>query len=124
MRLRRVVAVMVVEVRVALDRGEVGAAVAIVVWVRGSPDLALLRPSGRPFVLVAEAVWLVSPLARPLLLLMRHPCTLVGEVAVVAPPTHVVMRVVASSLGADLSANWRRGLIGRSRAGAGLLDGS
>lgn len=123
MRLWRVVAVMVVVVRVALDGGEVSATVAIVVRVRCSPDLALLRPSGRPLILVAETVRLVSPLARPLLL-MRHPRTLVGEVAIVAPPTHVVMRVVASPLRTDLSANGRWGLIGRSRARAGLLDRS
>lgn len=123
-RLRRVVAVMVVEVRVALNRGEVCATVAIIVRVWGSPYLALLRSPRRPFVLVAEAMRLVSPLTRPLLLLVGHPCTLIGEVAVVAPTAHVVMRVVASSLGTHLRADWRRGLIGCSRAGAGLLDGS
>lgn len=109
-RLRRVVAVMVVEVRVALNGGEVCATVAIIVRVWGSPYLALLRPPRRPFILVAEAMRLVSPLTRPLLL-MGHPCTLIREVAVVAPTAHVVMRVVASSLGTHLRADWRRGLI-------------
>lgn len=125
-RLLRVVAVMVVEMRVALNRGrEIGSTVAIIVRVWGSPYLALLRPSGRPFILVGEAMRLVSPLTRPLLLLVgEHPRTLVREVAVVAPPTHVVMRVMAASLCPDLSANWRWSLIGCPRAGAGLLDGS
>ncbi len=125
-RLLGMVAMMVVEVRVALNRGrEVSSTVAIIVRMRGSPYLALLRPSGRPFILVGEAMRLVSPLTRPLLLLVgEHPRTLVREVAVVAPPTHVVMRVVAASLTPDLSANWRRSLIGCPRAGAGLLDGS
>lgn len=124
-RLLRVVAVMVVQVRVALNRREICTTVTIVVGMWGSPYLALLRPSRRPFILVGEAMWLVSSIAPPLLLLVgRHPTTLIREVAVVAPPTHVVMRVVAASLGSNLIANRRRGLIGRSRRGAGLLDGS
>lgn len=127
-RLLRVVAVMVVEVRVALNRGVIGTTVAIVVRVWSSPYLALLRSPWRPFILVGEAMWLVSPVTRPLLLLLllvgKHPRTLVREVAVVAPPTHVVMRVVAASLGPNLSANWRWSLIGCPRAGTGLLDGS
>lgn len=125
MRLLRVVAVMMVVMRVAFYRGEIGSTVAIVVRVWGSPYLALLRSSGRPLILVGEAMRLVSPLTRPLLLLVgKHPRTLVREVAVVAPPAHIVMRVVTASLGPDLSANWRWSLIGCSRAGTGLLDGS
>lgn len=125
-RLLRVVAVMMVVMRVAFNRGEIGSTIAIVVRVWGSPYLALLRSSGRPVVLVAEAMRLVSPFARPLLLLLVgvHPRTLVREVAVVAPPAHVVMRVVTASLGPDLSANRRWSLIGCPRAGTGLLDGS
>lgn len=125
--LLRVVAVMVVEMRVALNRGVIGTTVAIVVRVWGSPYLSLLRPSWRPFFLVGVAMLLISPL-RPLLLLLllvgMHPPTLVREVAVVAPPAHVVMRVVAASLGSNLSANWRWSLVGCARGGAGLLDGS
>lgn len=122
----RVVAVMVVEMRVALNRGVIGTTVTIVVRVWGSPYLALLRSPGRPFILVAEAMWLVSPVTRSLLLLLvrKHPPTLVREVAVVSPPTHVVMRVVAASLGPNLRANWRWSLIGCPRVGVGLLDGS
>lgn len=124
-RLLRVVAVMVVEVRVALNRGKISTTVAIIVRVRGSPYLALLRSSGRPFILVGEAVRLISPLNGPLLLLVgKHPCTLIREVAVVASPTHVVVRVVAASLCPHLSANWRWSLIGCPRVGAGLLNGS
>ena len=124
-RLLRVVAVMVVEVRVILDIGDVCAAIAVIVRVRGSPNLALLRPSGGPFILMGEAMRVVSSLTGPLRLLMgSHPRTLIGEVAVVAPPTHVVMRVVAATLGANLSADWWWGLIGRPGARAGLLDGS
>lgn len=124
-RLLRVVAVMVVEVRVALNSGKISSTVAIVVRVWRSPYLALLRSSRWPFILVAEAVRLISPLNCPLLLLVgKHPCTLVREVAVVAPPTHVVMRMVAASLCPNLSANWRWSLIGCSRVGAGLLNRS
>lgn len=101
-RLLRVVAVMVVEMRVALNWGMFSTAVAIIVRVRGSPYLSLLRPSWRSFFLVGVGVLLISPL-RPLLLVGMHPPTLVREVAVVAPPTHVVMRVVA--LGPNLIAN-------------------
>lgn len=111
-RLLRVVAVMVVEMRVALNRGVISTTVAIVVRVWGSPYLSLLRPSWRPFILVGVIMRLISPL-RPLLLLVgMHPRTLVREVAVVAPPTYVVMRVVATSLDPNLSANWRWSLIG------------
>lgn len=124
-RLLRVVAVMVVEVRIALNRGEVCTTIAIVVRVWGSPYLALLRSSGGTFILMGEAMRVVSPFTDPLRLLMgRYPCTLVREVAVVAPPTHVVMRVVAAALGANLSADWWWGLIGCPGARAGLLDGS
>lgn len=124
-RLLRVVAVMVMEMRVALNRGVIGTTVAIVVGVWAPPYLSLLRPSRWPFILVGVAMRLISPL-RPLLLLVRmHPRTLVREVAVIAPPTHVVMRVVAAaSLASNLSANWRWSLIGCPRGGAGLLDGS
>lgn len=114
-RLLRVVAVMVVEVevRVVLNRREVCTTIAIIVRVWCSPYLALLGSSGRPVFLVGEAMRLVSPLTRPLLLLMGgHPSTLVREVTVVAPPTHVVMRMVAASLAAHLRADGRRGLIG------------
>lgn len=123
-RLLRVVAVMVVEMRVALNRGKISTTIAIVVRVWGSPYLALLRSSG-PFILMGKAMRLVSPLSCPLLLLVgKHSPTLVGEVAVVAPPTHVVMRVMAASLGPNLSANWRWSLIGCPSVGAGLLNGS
>lgn len=124
-RLLRVVAVMVVEVRIALNSGEVCSTVAIVVRVWGSPYLALLSSSGGPFILMGEAMRVVSPFTGPLRLLMgRHSRTLIREVTVVAPPTHVVMRVVAAALGANLSADWWWGLIGCPRARAGLLDGS
>lgn len=110
-RLLGQVAVVMVEVSVALDRGVIGAAVAIVVRVRSAPYLALLGASG-PLVLVDKAVGLVAPIGHPLLLLVReHPSTLVGEVAVVASSTHVVMRVVAASLGPNLCADWRWSLI-------------
>lgn len=124
-RLLRVVTVMMVVMRIALNRGVICTAIAIVVRVWGPPYLALLRSSGRSFILVGETMWLVSPLTRPLLLLVRkHSCTLIREVAVVALPTHVVMRVVAPSLTPNLSSNWRWSLIGCSRAGVRLLDGS
>lgn len=68
-------------------------------------------------------MWRVTPFTHPLLLLVgRHPCTLVREVAVVAPSTHVVMGVVAASLSPNLIAHWRWGRIGCPRAG--LLDGA
>lgn len=125
MRLLRVVAVMMVMVRVAVNRRDVCSAIAIVMSRWGSPYLALLRCSRVPVILMSEAVWVVSPLIPPLLLLLlllvgRHPRTLVREVTVVASPTNVVMRVVAASLSADR----RWCLIGWSRAQAGLLDGS
>ena len=111
--LLRVVAVMVVVVRVSLHWGEVCSAITVIVRMWGSPYLALLRSSGRPFILVGKVMRLVSPLIRPLMLLVgRHPRTLVRKVAVVAAPTYVVMRVVASCLGTHLRANWRRSLTG------------
>lgn len=124
-RLWRVVAVMVVEMRVALNRGVIGTTVAIVVRVWASPYLSLLRPSRRTFILVGVAMRLISPLPPLLLLLLvgMHPCTLVREVVKVASPTHVMMRV-AASLGPNLSSDWRWSLIGCPRGGAGLLDGS
>lgn len=110
----RVVAVMVVVVmRVALHRGDVCSAITIIMRMCGSPYLALLRSSGRPFILVGEAMWLASSIICPLMLLVcRHPCSLVRKVAVVATATNVMMRVVAASLGSDLSANGRRSLTG------------
>lgn len=113
-RLLRVVSMMMVEMGVVVNRGEISSAVAIIVWVRRPPYLALLSSLRRPFVLVGEAMRLVSPLTHPLLLLMgKHPRTLVREVAVVATSTHVVVRVVAASLCSNLSANWRWSVIGR-----------
>lgn len=109
--LLRVVAVMVVKMRVALNRGVISTTIAFVVRVWCSPYLSLLRPSWRPVILVGVAMWLISPLCPLLLLVGMHPRALVREVAVVAPPTHVVMRVVAASLGPNLSANWRWSLI-------------
>lgn len=123
-RLLGVVAVMVVEVRIALSRGEISSAIAIIVRVWGSPYLTLLSSSG-PFILMGKGVGLVSPLSCPLLLLVgKHSCTLVREVAVVSTPAHVVMWMMAASLGCNLSAHWRRSLIGCSSVGAGLLNGS
>lgn len=126
-RLLRVVAVMVVDMRVALNRGVIGTTVAIIVRVWGSPYLPLLRPSGRPFILVGVAMRLISPLPPLLLLLLlvvgMHPCTLVREVAKVASATHIVMRV-AATLTTNLSSNRRWSLIGCSWGGIGLLDGS
>lgn len=120
-RLLRVVAVMMVEMRVVLDGWEISSTVAVIVRVWCSPYLALWRSSRRPIILVGETMRLVAPLTRSLLLLVgQHPCTLVREVAVVAPPTHVVMRVVAASL----CPHWRWSLIGCPRVGTGLLDGS
>lgn len=122
-RLLRVVTVMMVVMRIALNRGMICTTVAIVVRMWSPPYLALLRSSGRSFVLVGETMCLVSPLTCPLLLLVwKHSCTLIREVAVVALPTHVVMRVVAPSLAPNLSANWRWSLIGCPGAGAWLLD--
>lgn len=124
-RLLGVVAVVVVEVRVAVDGREICSTVTIVVRMWTAPYLALLGPPRRPFVLVGETMRLVPSVTPPLLLLVgRYPTPLIGEVAVVAPPTHVVMRVVAAPLGGNLSADRRRSLIGCSRCGAGLLDGS
>lgn len=124
MRLLGVVAVMVVEVRIALNGGEISSAIAVIVRVRGSPYLALLRSSG-PFILMGKGMRLVSPLSRPLLLLVgEHSRTLVREVAVVSTPAHVVMWMMAASLGPNLSAHWRWSLIGCSNVGAGLLNGS
>lgn len=118
------VAVVMVEVSVALDRRVIGAAVAIVVRVWGAPYLALLGASG-PLILMGKAVGLVAPFSHPLLLLVReHPSTLVGEVAVVASSTHVVMRVVAAPLGPNLSADRRRSLIGCPSVGDRLLNRS
>lgn len=75
--------------------------------------------------MVGEVMRLVTPVTCSLLLLMGgHPCTLLWEIAVVAPPTHIVMGVVVTSLGTNLSANRRRGLIRCPGAGVWLLDGS
>lgn len=119
-RLLRVLAVMMMEVRVILNRGEVCTTVAIVVRMWGSPDLTLLRSSRWTFILVGE----VSSLSCSLLLLVRYPRTLVREVAVVSSSAHVVMRVMSTSLCAHLCTNRRWCLIGCSRARTGLLDGS
>lgn len=120
-RLLRMLAVMMVEVRVVLNRGEVCTTVSIVVRMWTSPDLTLLRSSRWTFILVGEVSSLCCSL---LLLLVRHPCTLVREVAVVSSSTHVVMRVMSTSLCAHLCTNRRWCLIGCSRARTGLLDGS
>lgn len=123
-RLLGQVAVVMVEVSVALDRGVIGAAVAVVVRVWSAPYLALLGAS-RPLVLVDEAVRLVAPFGHPLLLLVgEYPSALVGEVAVVASSTHVVMRVVAASLGHNLCSDWRGSLIGCPCVGDWLLNRS
>lgn len=106
-RLLRVVAMMVVMMRSALNRVVIGSTIAIVVKVRGPPYLPLLGSSG-PFILVDEAMRLVSSLSWPLLLLVgKHSCTLISKVAVVALPTHVVMWVMATSL----CSNWWWSLI-------------
>lgn len=74
---------------------------------------------------MGEAMWLISPLNSPLLLLVgKHSPTLIREIAVVAPPTHIVMRVMAASLGSNLSASWRWSLIGCPCVRAGLLNRS
>lgn len=123
-RLLGQVAVVMVMVSVTLDRGVISAAVAIVVRVWTAPDLALLGAPGS-LILMDEAVGLVAPFGHPLLLLVReYPSTLVGKVAVVASSTHVVMRVVAASLGPNLCADWRRSLIGCPSVGDWLLNRS
>lgn len=123
-RLLGEVAVMVVEMNVTLDRGVVGATIAIIVWVWSSPHLALLRPPG-PLILVAKAVRLISPFSHSLLLLVRkHSPTLVREVAVVASSTHVVMWVMAATLGPNLRADWRWSLIGCPSVGDRLRNRS
>lgn len=120
-RLLRVVAVMMVDMRAAINRRVISPSIAIVVRVWNSPYLALLRSSG-PIILLGEAMRLVYPLSRPLLLLVgKQSCSLIREVAVVAPPTHVVMWVMAASLGPNLSANWWWSLIGCPSVRAGLL---
>lgn len=97
-------------------------AIAIIVGVRCCPYLALLRSLRGPFILMGKAMWLVSPLTYSLWLLMGgHSSPLIRKVAVVAPSTNVVMRVVAASLGSNRR---RRGLIGCPSARARLLDGS
>lgn len=121
-RLLWVVAKMVV-MRITFNGGDISTAIAIIVRVWSPPNLALLSSSGRPVVLVGEAMWLVTSVACPLLLLMwKHPPTLVRKVAVAAPAAHVVMRVVATSLGANLGADRRGSLIGCPRVRGGLLD--
>lgn len=110
-RLLRVLAVMMMEVRVVLNRGKVCTAIAIIVRMWGSPDLTLLRSSRWTFILVGE----VSSLSCSLLL-VRYPRTLVSEVAVVSSSAHVVMRVMSTSLCAHLCTNRRWCLIGCSRA--------
>lgn len=103
-----VVAVMVGEMRAALHAGEVCTAVTVVMRMWGSPYLHLLRPPRRCVFWMGEAVGLVAPVARPLLRVGGYPCTLVGEVAVVAPPADIVVRVMGASLAANLHANRRR----------------
>lgn len=105
------VAAMVV-MRAALNRGEIGSIISIILRVWGSPYLALLGSSGS-FILVGEVRWLVFPLCLPLLLLVgKHPCTLIREVGVVSLSTHVVMWMMVASLRPNLCANWRWRLIG------------
>lgn len=102
--LLRVVAVMLVVMRVALHTGGVCSSVTIIMRMWGPPYLDLLRSSGSPFILVGEA-----SVPRPRLLLVEgSPDALVREVAVVAPPANVVMGVVAATLGDDWSASSRR----------------
>lgn len=109
-RLLRVVAVMVV-MRAALNRREIDSTISVILRVWGSPYLALLGSPGS-FVLVGEVMWLVCPLCWPLLLLVgKHPSTLIRKVAVVALSTHVVMWMMAASLCPNLCANWRWRLI-------------
>lgn len=110
---------MLVMVRVALHRRAVGSTVVVI--VRGAPYLTLLRSSCRPVILLGVALRLASPFLPPLLLLMGwDPCALVGEVAVTSPSAHVVVSVVAASLGAGR----RGGLVRGPRRRAGLLDRS
>ena len=101
----------VVKVGVALQGGEVGAPVAVVVGVGGAPDLALLASPGGALILVAEA----PSTASLLLLVGGHPGATVRKVAVVAPATHeglVGMGVVAATLHAHLVAHRGWGLVG------------
>lgn len=113
-----------VEVSVALDGRVISAAVAIIVRMWGAPYLALLGTSG-PLILVGKAVGLGAPFGHPLLLLVgEHPSTLVGEVAVVAASTHVVMGVMAAPLGPNLCGDRRRSLIGCPSVGDRLLNRS
>lgn len=103
---------MMVVMRAALNRWELDSTISIILRVWGSPYLALLGSSGS-FILVGEVMWLVSPLCWPLLLLVgKHPCTLIREVAVVSLSTHVMMWMMAASLRPNLCANWRWCLIG------------
>lgn len=101
-----VVLLLLLKVTAVLQRGEVGAAVAVVMGVRGPPDLTLLlAPPGEPLVLVAEAV---PPTVTPLLLMGSHSGATVGEAAVVSPATHEGLMVGPT----DLSAHGGRCLIG------------
>lgn len=123
-RLLLEVAVVMVEMSIAFDGGVICATIAIIVRMWSSPYLALLRPSG-PLILVAKAMRLIAPFSHPLLLLVRmHSSTLVREVAVVASSTHVVMWMMAATLGANLCANWWWSLIGCPSIGNRLLDRS
>lgn len=115
---------MMVEMRVAFNRGEISSTIAIIVRVWSSPYLALLRSPG-PLILVGEAVRLTAPFSHSLLLLVgKHSRTLVREVAVIASSTHIVMRVMAATLRPNLSANWWWSLIGCPGVGDRLLNGS
>lgn len=60
-RLLRVVAVMMVEMRAALNWLEIDSTISIILRVWGSPYLALLGSSGS-FILVGEAMLFVSSL--------------------------------------------------------------
>lgn len=123
-RLLGEVAVMVVEMGVALDRWVISTTIAVVVRVWSSPYLALLRRPG-PLILVAKAVGLIASLSHPLLRLVRkHSPTLVRKVAVVASSTNVVMWVMAATLGPNLCADWRWSLIGCPSVGDRLLNRS
>lgn len=116
-RLLRVVAVMKVEMRTALNGRDIDAAVSIVLRVWSPPHLALLG-SSRSVILVGEAVLLVPPLCWPLL---EHPCTLVWEVTVVPLSPHVVMCVMAASLGPSRGASQRWRLTGCPTVSSRLL---
>lgn len=95
-----------------LNSLELDSTISIILRVWSSPYLALLGSSGS-FILVGEVMWLVSPLCWPLLLLVgKHPGTLVREVAVVSLSTYVVMWMMAASLRPNLCATWRWCLIG------------